>query len=932
MLSLTNTFMRAGLRTSWLFLMVVGCVGMTQAQAPIPFAKDFEDGSLAPLDTFNVSSDENWEVGSFSGDQFATINGFQANANSNDWLITPRFNFDAISDSVFFRFDNAKNFGDGGLKLLISRDYDGQSNPDSSIFTWKDITSRADLVEQQNYVDTPSGRISINDFPSEDSVYVAFQYTATPSSATNWQLDNFRVFQKGELAQVPYKQDFENVSGLDDWQAVSLSSGNNWTRESFSGNNFAEMSGFQSDTVNEDWLVSPGFDLSNVTEDYFFSFTSAYNFGGDTFQVKVSTNYDGSSDPTNSEFNWTDITSEFQFSQTGYNEVFSGAYNLNSFNGDTLYIAYQYRAPANDGGTMQIDDITIEQQNPLVINEVLANNQNVNTDGNGENDEWIEIYNPNTTDINLSNYSISDDPADRDKYTLPDTSLGSSEYLIVWADDQSSQGGLHTNFTLDASGDEVYLTSNIGSVDSVSFGSQPADTSFGRLPDETGNFQQTFPTPEAENQRLLPAYNIGEVTTVDPQTGEVDSVGVQCKITGIVHGFNRRTDGYEVSLQDSTGGIGLFEFSNVSGYTPQEGDEITVRGEIGQFNGLAQLRPDSIRVVSQNNELFDPVVTDKLSEQTEAVLTTLEDYTIIDTSQWNQGGGAFNVDITNGTDTFIIRVDEAAPLINQGPSLGYFDVTGEGWQYDTDEPYFGGYQLFPETTDAFRYDTNLVVNELLAINNSGQTDGLGEQDPWIELYNKGDEPLNPSAYFISDGSGPTAGTRLPDTAIQPGERLMVWADGQTLQQGAHANFELDSAGGTVTLATPYGDVFETVEYGPQSPDTSLARDSAGTGDFVAAEPTFDSANKQFGTGLTSTKAPALNLYPNPVQDVLTIEAEEASFRLQVINTKGQVVQQQRVLDSKATISLGQQPTGLYLIRMQGLDNDWQATKKVINAR
>lgn len=94
---------------------------------------------------------------------------------------------------------------------------------------------------------------------------------------------------------------------------------------------------------------------------------------------------------------------------------------------------------------MQIDDITIEQQNPLVINEVLANNQNVNTDGNGENDEWIEIYNPNTTDINLSNYSISDDPADRDKYTLPDTSLGSSEYLIVWADDQSSQGGLHTN-------------------------------------------------------------------------------------------------------------------------------------------------------------------------------------------------------------------------------------------------------------------------------------------------------------------------------------------------------------------------------------------------------------------------------------------------------------------------------------------------------
>jgi hypothetical protein len=925
-----NKFFLKKLRIGGLSLLFTGLVSMGMAQTPIPYEQDFENDTLGAWQSYSVASNQDWQWGSFGGDGFATVNGFGANESSNDWLISPRFDLNSLQDSVFFRFNNAKNFGDGGLKLVISKNYDGESNPDSSIFNWKDITNRADLVKQQGYVDTPSGRISINDFANEDSVYIAFQYTAMPNNATEWQLDDFRVFQKGALAQVPYEQDFENVNGLDDWQPINLSSSNNWTREDFDGDYFAEMSGFQSDTVNKDWLVSPGFDLSSVTDDYFFSFSSSYDFGGDTFRVKVSTNYDGTSDPTNAEFDWTDITNEFQLSQTGFNEVFSGGYNLSAFNGDTLYIAFQYTAPTNDGGTMQIDDITIQQQDPLVLNEVLANNQSFNTDENGENDAWVELYNPNGTAINLSNYGISDDQGNPGKYSLPDTTIPSKDYVIVWTDGQSSQGGLHTGFSLDASGDELYLSNNTGSVDSVSFGAQAPDTSYGRFPNETGNFQQTFPTPEADNQRLLPTYNIGEVTTVDNQTGEVDSLGVRCKITGIIHGFNRRTDGYEVSLQDSTGGIGLFEFSNVSGYTPEEGDKITVRGEIGQFNGLAQLRPDSIRVVSQDNELYDPVVTDALSEDTEAVLTTLEDYTIIDTSQWG-GSSAFNVDITNGTDTFIIRIDEAAPLINQGPALGYFDVTGEGWQFDGSEPYFGGYQVFPESTDAFRYDTNLVVNEFLAVNNSGEADELGEQDPWIELYNKGDEALNPSAYLVSDGSGATEGSRLPDTTIQPGERLTIWADGDPLQQGIHTNFALSSDGGTITLATPYGDVFETVDYGPQSPDTSMARNPEGTGSFGEATPTFDSANENF-SGINATVNANLKVYPNPVSDVLNIKTDQTGYQLKVINGKGQVVEQQKVMSGNTQISMNQRPTGLYLLQLQGLNDDWQVTKKIVNTR
>lgn len=920
------------LRLGGLCLLLTSFLNMGAAQTPIPYSEDFEDGTLGAWQSYSVKSNKDWEQGTFSGDGFATVNGFQANTNSNDWLISTRFDLSTTQDSVFFRFNNAKNFGDAGLKLLISKNYDGESNPDSNIFNWKDITNRANLVKQQGYVDTPSGRISINDFPSADSVYIAFKYTATPNSATEWQLDDFKVFQISDLAKVPYSQDFENVNGLDDWQAINLSSGNNWTRESFSGDYFAEMSGFQSDSVNRDWLISPGFDMSNINKAYFFSFTSTYDFNGDTFRVKASTNYDGQSDPTKAKFNWTDITSEFKFSQGNNNVVPSGAYNLSAFNGDTLYVAFQYTAPANDGGRMQIDDIKIQQSNPLIINEVLVNNQTINFDENGQYDSWIEIYNPNGKSVNLNNYSLSDERSNRTKYQLPDTSIPSKDYVLIWADNQNNQGDLHTNFGLDANGDNVFLTSNkLGPVDSVSFGAQNPDTSFGRFPNETGDFQPIIATPEAENERFLPEYDIGKVTSVDPQTGVVDSLGVTCKIKGIVHGFDREADGYEISIQDSTGGIGLFEFSDVSGYTPEEGQKVVIRGEIGQFNGMAQMRPDSIKTLSSNNKLFEPLVTDKLSEKTEAIRTRLENYTLVDTSDWDQLN-TFNAEITNGTDTFIMRVEDPATLRNKTPALGYFDIKGEGWQYDASgKPLFDGYQIFPETVNDIVYDTNLVINEFLAVNQSGQKDQLGEQDPWIELYNKGDEPLNPSGYLVANGTNADDGIRLPDTTIQPGGRLIVWADGDVLQPGPHTNFSLSSSGGTIALATPYGDVFRLVDYGAQSPDTSYARNPEGTGSFGEATPTFDSANKNF-SGINATTKVNTQVYPNPVSDVLNIKTDRAAYKLQLINGKGQVVETRQVMNSRAQVPMTNRPEGLYLIRLQGISQNWQVTKKVIHTQ
>ena len=91
---------------------------------------------------------------------------------------------------------------------------------------------------------------------------------------------------------------------------------------------------------------------------------------------------------------------------------------------------------------------TIEVTGDLVINEFMADNDNVVPDPSGEYDDWIELYNNSTRTISLNGYFLSDESGDLTQWAFPDTSIGSNEYLIVWADDDEGQPGLHANFKL----------------------------------------------------------------------------------------------------------------------------------------------------------------------------------------------------------------------------------------------------------------------------------------------------------------------------------------------------------------------------------------------------------------------------------------------------------------------------------------------------
>ncbi|MBW8039208.1 MAG: hypothetical protein FVQ85_04330 [Planctomycetes bacterium] len=118
----------------------------------------------------------------------------------------------------------------------------------------------------------------------------------------------------------------------------------------------------------------------------------------------------------------------------------------------------------------------------IVINEFMASNAsqlpldpNELLDGNGESSDWIEIYNPTDTTVNLDGWYLTDNKNNLTKWQFPNgLQVGPGEFLIVFASQKTfedyplnypyldSAGYYHTNFELDKSGDYLALVAADG--------------------------------------------------------------------------------------------------------------------------------------------------------------------------------------------------------------------------------------------------------------------------------------------------------------------------------------------------------------------------------------------------------------------------------------------------------------------------------------
>ncbi len=151
------------------------------------------------------------------------------------------------------------------------------------------------------------------------------------------------------------------------------------------------------------------------------------------------------------------------------------------------------------------------QSNGVVINELLASNTATQVDSAGDFDDWIELYNTNTTAVDLAGFYISDNANRRDKWKLPQgTVLPAGGYLILWADEEQTEGTNHINFKLSASGESLIFSDTVlNTVDEIIFPIQSMDTSYARIPNGTGAWAYRIPTFGRNNEN---AQSVSAIT------------------------------------------------------------------------------------------------------------------------------------------------------------------------------------------------------------------------------------------------------------------------------------------------------------------------------------------------------------------------------------------------------------------------------------
>jgi hypothetical protein len=137
----------------------------------------------------------------------------------------------------------------------------------------------------------------------------------------------------------------------------------------------------------------------------------------------------------------------------------------------------------------------------VVINEVLPVNSITMPDQNGEYDDWIELFNLSASSVSLSGYYLSDDKKVPGKWEFPQgTSIAANGYLIIWADGDTTQTGLHANFKLSSTGEDVILSNpEKTKLDKISYPVQPLELSYSRVPDGKGEFKWRTPTYNKTN-------------------------------------------------------------------------------------------------------------------------------------------------------------------------------------------------------------------------------------------------------------------------------------------------------------------------------------------------------------------------------------------------------------------------------------------------
>jgi hypothetical protein len=367
------------------------------------------------------------------------------------------------------------------------------------------------------------------------------------------------------------------------------------------------------------------------------------------------------------------------------------------------------------------------------------------------------------------------------------------------------------------------------------------------------------------SDQQYPLLSIAEVTMNDAN-GIPDSLDVFCELRGIVHGINFNSDGTHFHLIGGNAGIKVFDADDDLDYIVTEGDSVAVRGQIANFLGMTEFYPDTIIFLNAGNPLEIPQVINAMAEDFESRMVRIECVELIDASQWTNLGNGFDVDVTDGVNSFVMHVDLDTDIFGLDAPEGHFTLTGIGAQMDVSGlPYDSGYSIWPrylndisDIVEASFVEFPEVIYEM-------------DQDITVDFINTSE---GASTYLWDFGDGTTSTLQFPS-------HTYTYAFLSSISE-LTVSLTVDNGAGCIdSNAHTFNVVYNSV-------DELQAR---------------------------------IVMYPNPVKDVLTVQSSLVIDGYRMMDAYGKLVQSVKIQSKQLNLNTQELAQGVYLIQMHTLQGD-----------
>ena len=423
-----------------------------------------------------------------------------------------------------------------------------------------------------------------------------------------------------------------------------------------------------------------------------------------------------------------------------------------------------------------------------IIQEVMAANSRTVVDEDGDYSDWIEIWNPHSSPIELLGYGLSDNRLDPFQWVFPGHILKPNSGVLIFASKKNrSNKPFHSNFLLHADAEEVILTDPKGKIiDEISFAKLPMDVSVGL--NHVGEKQRFYlATPGEPNSKE------------EPLTAALKEQSPALCINEI----SMRAD-----LLDEDGESGdWIELKNV-GPT-----DIDLEGV-----SLADRKISSWRFPSHTLKAGEVLLV--FASGKDRVFKDKELHTDFRLS---------------GSDKLILRsksgkIIDKIQLPNSIPRSWGRNSKGEWLHFLAATPNRPNQSVGfvqPELLALPKKSNHLQINEVVANNRTGLQDEFGQRHDWVEIKNVSSKKIDLKGYGLSDKALLPFRWRFPTYKLKPGGLALVFLSGLDCTKKRckkiHAAFKLKGSGDFLQLTAPDSLVEDQFQTGRLHPGISSGR-------------------------------------------------------------------------------------------------------------